>query len=291
MRLEDFLDKLGIHHKGAGQDPHATEGWIQIQCPWCDTGTGKHHLGISVRTLWSSCWKCGPHSLLEVLSEITGEPERSFSKALGSVDRIGTWTGPKKRGKLVVPQGVGPLRNAHKRYLRLVRGLDPDDIQRLWGVQGISVSTRSLSWRLWIPITLHGETVSWTTRALSDTGMRYLSAPPHEESVSHKSLLFGEDYLRHAVVVCEGPFDVFKIGPGAAAVLGTTYTRAQVLRMARYPLRIVCFDKEPEAQQRARTLCRELGPFDGRTWNVILDSKDPGSATDREIRRLRKWIE
>ena len=43
--------------------------------------------------------------------------------------------------------------------------------------------------------------------------------------------------------------------------LGVGYSRAQLLRISKYPLRAVCFDSEPAAQERARQLCEELGDF------------------------------
>jgi hypothetical protein len=51
----------------------------------------------------------------------------------------------------------------------------------------------------------------------------------------------------------------------------------------------VCFDGEPEAQARARTLARTLSLYPGVTWNVKLESgEDPATADQEEIKELRK---
>ena len=105
----------------------------------------------------------------------------------------------------------------------------------------------------------------------------------------HKSVLYGADHARHAVVVCEGPIDCWAIGPGAVATLGTAYTQAQALALARYPVRAVCYDAEPDAQRRAARLCQTLAAFDGTTVNVVLETgKDAAAASKAEVAELRK---
>ena len=86
----------------------------------------------------------------------------------------------------------------------------------------------------------------------------------------------------------EGPTDCWKIGAGAVCTFGLAWTPAQLARIASYPTRVICFDNEEEAQKQARVLCAELEPFPGRTINVCLEAKDPGSAQKEEIQCLRK---
>jgi hypothetical protein len=192
-------------------------------------------------------------------------------------------------GRLQIPKGVGELLPAHRKYL-CSRGYDPDEIVRIWGVQGIGMAMK-LSWRLFIPITLEKRVVSWTTRAIrKDAEMRYISASLEEESVSHKTLLYGADKAKHAVCAVEGPMDVWKIGPGAVGLLGIGHKRSQVERLSRFLVRGVCFDNEPKAQERARKLVNDLSVFPGQTFNIVLDSKDPGEATDKELRQVRRAL-
>lgn len=62
----------------------------------------------------------------------------------------------------------------------------------------------------------------------------------------------------------------------------------QVKKMAAYPSRVVCFDSEPRAQDRARELCEALSIHPGRTVRIEIDSPDPGSASKKEVARLRR---
>jgi len=166
--------------------------------------------------------------------------------------------------------------------------LDPEQIQERWGVRAIGLAP-NLAWRLWIPIHLHGEVVSWTTRSIGDKGTRYISAAPDQEAVPHRELLYGEDRAGHAVVVCEGPVDVWRLGPGAVATMGVGYTPAQVERISHHTLRVICFDGEMAAQRRAGRLADELVGFPGKTVVVELESgKDVAEADEEEIKQLRK---
>jgi hypothetical protein len=225
--------------------------------------------------------------LVDALAEASGAPHAKVRALLTGLLRDARVRDERPRGKLVIPKGVGPMLPAHRNYLK-GRGLDPDAVARLWGVQGIGMAPR-LAWRLWIPIHRHGKTVSWTTRALYDSKLRYLNAKPDEEALPAKSLLYGADLARHAVAVQEGPLDAWAVGPGAVATLGVGHTKEQVLEMAKFPVRVIVFDAEPEAQRRARRLAADLSCFPGVTHNVTWESgKDASRCDPAEVAEFRR---
>jgi hypothetical protein len=134
-----------------------------------------------------------------------------------------------------------------------------------------------------------GAQVSWTTRAIGDrVEQRYISASAEEESVNIKHCVYGRDLCHHSVVIVEGPADAWAVGPGAGALFGTAFSQAQVNSLIDIPHRIVCFDSSPDAQARAEELAHQLSCFPGVTENAILDAKDPGCASAKEIALLRK---
>jgi hypothetical protein len=216
----------------------------------------------------------------------------SYAQVKYLLDNLETAYFEKKKplGTLVIPTGIKKLQSAHKFYLEN-RGFDWEEIERVWKIWGISIASR-LSWRIWIPIHYHGEIVSWTTRSISYNPKvtRYVSAGENEEAMPHKDLLYGEDFARHAIIVNEGPFNAWRIGPGAVATFGSGYSIKQLERIAKYPVRAICFDNEPEAQKRARKLVNDLSVFPGETYNVILDKKDAADESKENISRLRREI-
>jgi len=290
MQFTQVLDQLGIAYKQVGEDHHARQGWVQIECPWCGKGTGKHHFGFSLSHGNGNCYKCGRHRTGDTLSEATGRSLRYCLDLLRGFTRLGKPDRTKALGRLSIPPNVGSMLPAHLQYLRK-RGFDPQETARLWDVQGIGISAE-LSWRLYIPIHLHGKVVSWTTRAVGRFGKRYVSASSHDEIVSHKSILYGGDYVRNVAIVCEGPTDVWRIGPGAVATLGLNYTPSQELELGKIPVRVICFDREKEAQKRAHRLARLLAAMPGETVVASLESgEDVASADLSEIAEFREqWL-
>lgn len=288
----NFREILSEHNVAIGPmiHYHVRQGWIQFDCPYCSPDTQGWYMGYSIDGNFLNCWRCGGRPLTNTLQMLTGLSYAEIKTMLGSFEheRIER---PKPKGKLVIPKGVCDLRTAHKKYIEEHRRFDCEEMQHLWKIQGIGVASR-LSWRIWIPIHYHGEVVSWTTRSISHDPdiARYISASEDEESMPHKELLYGEDFARHAVIVQEGIFDAWRIGPGAVATFGLGYSEKQVERISKYSIRAICFDNEREAQRRARKLADDLSVFPGETFNVVLDKKDADEESRENIKRLRKEI-
>ncbi len=284
----ETLTRFDVPFRTSDQDTHATAGWVQVECPYCEKGSGKFHLGINLLNHATNCYKCGRHSTVGVLVELTGQPYAICRQLLEEVGkapgRLIRTTEPS--GRLRIPFGVEALRRPHRTYLE-GRGFNPDYIAQMWEVQGISIAPR-LGWRLWIPIHRQGRIVSWTTRAIGNDKVRYKSAPVQDEAIPARHLLYGSDYVRHSVIVCEGPTDVWRIGPGAVATMGIQYSREQMLLLAEYPVRAICFDKGRIAQRQSEKLVHELLGFPGETYAIEIETgQDVADAEQGEIDAIR----
>lgn len=294
MELEALLNEHRIPFKRGGEHRNVRHNWVGVDCPWCGTRE-KFHLGIHCRTLACVCWQCGSHSLYSFFLECCSQDRQqawALTKAATSAKQaaaVTRWAEDAAPGTLKLPDALRGLCAAHKRYLR-DRGFSPKRLVNDWGIQGIGLSAR-YAWRLFIPIHYQGSIVSWTTRAIGDGNEpKYLNAPPSDEAMPAKRLLYGEDFATNAIVVVEGPADAWRIGHGAVAVLGVNVSLSQIKRISRYPVRAICFDNESRAQRRAQQLATSLSLLPGVTMNVNLDSADPGSASVKEIKRLRKHV-
>ena len=286
MNLESVLEQLAIPFKRAGESPHVSAGWVGIECPYCGIGTGKYGMGLNLSSFAVNCWKCGKHRLFSTLRICARIDERTLGETLRGLkpDRPAERTlGP---SKAVLPPGVGPLLGFHRKFIQ-ERGLDPTEVIETWRIQGIGQSSTRYAWSLFIPAILDDEVVSWTTRSIGSQ-KRYDSAPSTCEKIPIKEMLYGEHLAGNAVIVCEGPIDAWAIGPGGVATCGVAITDAQIIRIAKYPLRVICFDRELEAQRRAEEVCRMLAPFPGQTLNLELSGKDASRSPKKEIYQVRK---
>jgi hypothetical protein len=290
MTPEEICREYNIPFRQAGEDNNVREGFIGLHCPYCGRPDDKFYLGWNLARRFMSCWSCGFIPAAKALAELAGIPFGKARSLLGEMEPA-EWETDRAalRGRYVEPPRVTTMLMPHHKYLQ-GRGLNSEQVERLWGVGGIGIAER-LQWRLFIPILYRGERVSWTTRTIGTGEPRYISAPAECERISAKQILYGGDYVRHTAIVCEGPFDVWAVGPGAVGLSGIGFSAAQVLALSKIPNRVVCFDAEPAAQLRARQLVDQLAPFNGRTWNAVLDAKDPAAAGEKEIRALRKFLE
>jgi hypothetical protein len=284
MKFTEILDQYNIpqapeHHR------HGTEGWVQFDCPFCGPNSQRFHMGFHLISGHVNCWKCGGKNLFEVLREITGGTHKHVHQLISDLDSVIVPLEEPLR-HLELPPGLHPLGVLHRQYLTK-RGLIPNEIETLWKVQATPIYGR-MPWRLFIPIHHQGRLVSWTSRAIGNSKRRYISAKSHQELIPHKHLLYGADFARHTAIVVEGPVDVWKIGPGAVATFGTSYTKKQFTHLLEFPRRVICFDNEPLAQRQAKHLCYELAAFPGETLNLILDGKDPAETSAKKIKKIRK---
>lgn len=291
MTFTDILQENHIEFLEEGHH-HCRPGWVQLDCPFCGKNSQRWHMGYNLQKGYVHCWKCGKHRLGETLAELLDIDIKKAMDLLRGMRRDDSPVVEKKRGELKLPSGLAPLLPAHRRYLK-GRGFDPDEVVKLWGVQGIGIASR-YAWRLFIPIDYQGETVSFTTRAISeDAELRYQSASAGEEAMDHKELLYGEDQCRHACCLVEGPITAWAGGYGFAATCGTGFKLAQLARFAKFPVRGICFDAEPAAQRRAREVLEQMSVFPGETLNFVLDhGKDLASndATRKEALLIRKTL-
>jgi hypothetical protein len=297
--MEEILKELGVdlapedHH-------HCTPNYLQTDCPKCSPGSKKYRLGIH-RSGWrASCWVCGRLPLVEMLALLA--PQSSLNDLQSMLKGIvGVYPSPDQNNRFegqviaknrplntVKPIGCGQLLPIHKRFLER-RHFDPPLLIRDWEIEGIGLSDK-YSWRLFIPVLLDKKLVSWTTRSCNhDHAIRYRSAESHQESIPHKSLLYGEDRCGTTCIVVEGPLDVWTLGKGSTCTFGIAYTADQILRIARFPIRIICYDNEPQAQKQAVKLCNELSIFPGTTLNVVFETgKDPSRAKKQEVQEFTK---
>lgn len=287
MTLLQFLKRYRIPFKQAGEHHHVRGDFVGVDCPFC-RALG-YHLGLNERARSANCWRCGRHDYGKALRKLTGAPWEEIAKQVPGRPQKPS-EGPRRPARVRTPPGVGPLQEAHRRYLE-GRGFDPDQIVRLWEVQGIGISAQ-LPWRLWIPVFLSGTLVSWTTRAIGDTGVRYISARPDQEAVPLRRLVYGADYVRQAVIVCEGPTDVWRIGPGAVCTFGVGWSLEQRDWLAKVPVRVIAFDSEVRTYRRADQLARSLSSTGGCTCIVSLETGDDvASASPEEVAELRqRWL-
>lgn len=293
MDFETILEEFHVPSDASGRGKNR-EGWINFQCPWCGRDP---YMGYCVSSRALSCWNCGRQPLGETIQLLTGLTMPEVWKLVGQIPRPDYI--PKQlrpRGKLELPSGLVTLSKC-KPVLQYLEGrkFDVKKLETIWNIQAINFLGGVLAWRVFIPVYELGEVVTWQTRRITNVEPRYHAAKPSQSVVPIEETLYGIDFCRNSVILVEGCPDVWAIGPGAVDAFGTRIGSSQFDRLAKFPLRVVCFNTsvpgkdESAAEYRAVQLCRRLSVFDGVTKRVQLESgNDAASADPTEIEELRR---
>jgi DNA primase len=192
---------------------------------------------------------------------------------------------------LTYPPDLGPLHPAHRYYL-LKRDFNPESLAEQWGLRGIGPKGGRWAWRIFIPIyNRSGAEVSYTSRAIgSRANPRYLTLENEDSLENPRSLLYGEQKAIDRIIVVEGPSDVWRLGNGAVATMGTSWTAEQATKIARFKWRFILFDNERPAQHAAQKLAAEVAAAPGTTEIVTGLGTDPGDLTSDEVLKLRREL-
>jgi DNA primase len=181
----------------------------------------------------------------------------------------------------------------HQRYL-LDRQFDPFKIEQEWGIKGTNHIDPYYKFRIIAPIWFNNQIVSYQARDI--TGQQnppYRACRPEDEVMSHKDVLYGNDFARGtSIVVVEGITDAWRLGAGAVATFGVKWTVAQAMKIVQHPYWnkvFILYDPDDAGQAGGVALFHFLRGFmDNVELLEMSGFSDPGSMPDSEARYLMR---
>lgn len=309
MNIIELLDEYGIEYWEQGKN--VSSGWINIQCifPGCDDPS--NHLGIRLRDLKVTCWKCGEHSIIDLLREVadlTYEEAKRLRKSLAAERADPPLTEKAssvyKSGKASLPQESSThFPKLHLDYLRS-RGFKPRQLIKKYSLQAVHTIGK-YKFRVIIPVKLNGRLVTFTSRDVTGKqDIPYLSASPSEGTMNIKHTVYNIDSLREGAdaILCEGPADVWKLGNGSCSLFGVKHTMQQIkmLGQKRIATLFIIFDSfkydedgrkvpDKDGLKSGRYFARLMVPLVKRVEIIRLsDRPDPGELTLTEVEILKE---
>lgn len=300
-----LLEDLNVPCWDEGKN--CSPGRINIQCPFCDDHSNHGSFGLSKGDY--QCWRCkGGHPVkaLSLAARIPMDSARQliqkYSHGFNPYLQVEQET--KSNVKSITLPGA-PIKAPHKKYLE-GRGFDPEELEFYHGILGTDMVGNwqgiDFRYRVIIPVyDVWGNLCTFQGRDYTGKQeLRYKCCPVDKAVVHHKHLLYGAELARNKdrIVVVEGVFDQWRMGPGAVATFGTSLTREQVNLLSLWKEVIFLFDPEPEAQEHAREYARDIAAC-GNYVEVCaaelgLDAKgnprDPGDLTPAEAKDIMKEL-
>lgn len=293
FQFERFASEYRIPtFAGRGDKFHVRDGWIGAKCPQC----GSQHLGFNTDRGYFSCWMCGILRIVDVIQWLTNASKDKAWEIRWKFDseqrRVRIATGARPRS-LQAPPGLEVLSDRHLRYLRTQRGLErPRAVAREWDLMGTGHLSGKWSWRVVGPIRNDkGGIVAYVGRSIMKLKAKYQMTDRSKCLEDPNGLLYGIHKAKgDSVIIVEGPGDVWKLGPGAVATLGKNWRRLQANRLRQFKRRFVMYDPDPEAQQKAQELAEWLSMYPGETEVVDGLPSDPGSLSEKMVRKIRREL-
>lgn len=278
-------------------------GWINCNCPFCDTKETSFNLGFNPAGNYYHCWKSKHnYSLQEVLSILLNIPIASVNEVLKDYAGVGEIIPEKKKSKIkYLELPTDTFTPAERKYLKS-RGFSPKYLNEKYNIVGGGISG-DWKFRIIIPVYFNGKLMSWTGRSiLSKEKLKQLEIPRYknlaiEKSVKNiKELFFNLDNCKgKEVVLTEGAFDVLRFDGNAICSMGTELTEGQVSLLAeRFEKVFILFDNEPEAQEKARKFGLQLSSI-GLEVEIVdaygdFEKNDMGECSREEINQIKKFI-
>lgn len=289
-----YLKTKGIPFYTEGKN--VSPGWIGIKCLWC--GDKSNHLGINLKSKIIKCWKCKHKgSVLNLVQKLElcswSEAEKIAENYFEYyIPEAPSSFKPKIKPEDVIPKEVlkDPL-EIHTNYLKS-RNFNPSEIIREYKILFTHHRGR-LKFRIVIPIIMDHLVVGYTARDVTEKAeLRYISSGKDEYLVDPDSVFYNIDTVSDAAIVVEGCTDVWRMGPGACATLGTEFNNHHIFALLQKGVKRVfwLYDSESEAQALAEKGANMLSVVVPHVEKICLEEGDPGSLSPEEAMYLKRQL-
>ena len=286
---------------------NVSPGWIGVTCCFCDDHS--NHMGINVNSKNFSCWLCHEKGNIKelVMAIDSCDEEDAYAilrdyredglnnnnnpPALPPMAEVSQRNRP-PTGSILPPQIINKWPTKHLSYL-YKRGFKPvrKYIQKY---KLLPVYTAGIyRMRIIIPIYNMGKLVNFTARDITGkTDLRYKHCPNNQAIIPRRELLYNIDNVPgDTIILVEGPTDVWKIGNGAVASMGTEVTDQQIdiIKERGFKNIFVLFDKG--AAEVANRVAKRLAFLVDRVEIITLvDEDDPGCMCDQTTNAIRSLL-
>lgn len=298
MDIIELLEDEGIQYWTSGKN--VAKGHVNVQCPYCDDAS--NHLGINFRNLKVRCWRCGPHNITRLLTDLFNYDYHRAKQVVQSLGADGmpplnveTSSVPPRGGNstVLLPQeSTTHFPKIHLEYLRS-RGFPPRRTIRKHKLRAV-YNLGNYKFRIVIPVYMNRRLVSFTARDI--TGYQeppYKMASEYESIVARTHLVYNIDSVPTGgdAMLVEGPMDVMKLGDGAVCFFGIKHNIGQILEIKRKQIRnlFIIFDNDAAGRNAAKLLAPILAPIIKRRLEVVTLHKipDPGAMPVEDAMSLK----
>ena len=291
MDIIEYLQSRGIDYieegKNVGPDV------VNINCPFCSDPS--YHLSVHLTKPVFSCWRCKTQGhISKLIYHFEGK------KAPFVLDKL-SYIAAHIRSRSLTHEHGKELRSsvkltntAQKSLFQLhsdwleSRNFNPEYIFNKYRLMCVG-PTSKLKYRLIIPIYLNRRFVAYIARDVTNRAeLRYIAGKNEDCVVPVKHTLYNYDNAKDTAIVVEGATDVWRIGDGAIATLGTVFTSQQIFLLGKFTRVFIMYDAE--AQGVGEKLVHQASSVVPFVELIEMSEGDPADMTEEEVRSLRREL-
>lgn len=292
--IKSYLQSRGIKVHTSGKN--LSEGWIGIQCPWCQDKS--NHMGINIRSKIYKCWVCkrkGPSTNIVMTTERCSEEDAQEIMEhfvdVSSPWMLKTIDKPKYTGPIWPPGCTEKFPDPHLAYLRS-RNFIPEVVIPKYKLKAC-YNIGEYKFRIIIPIIMDNRVVAFTSRSIDkNVELRYKTIRKEIALMQPDHWVYNIDSVKDTVMIVEGPTDVWRLGDGVVSFLGTEGYNGQIYELKRRGIKkaIIMFDAEKQATDLAEKIGVNLDLLGISTEIVYLMNGDPAELSQEEGQNLKQEI-
>jgi DNA primase len=293
-----WLEYLGIEYYTKGSN--VGKGWIGINCPFCSDGDTGNHLGIREENKVIKCFRCKTKgNIITLIKKLQGE--KQLSKTLKRFTNGNSHTNLPKHhtNTLFCSECVLPKKSTtkilvqHGNYLKN-RKYSPKKLYEKYNLHSVNICPY---WghRIIIPIYNRKKLITFIGRDITGTAkIRYKACPKEKSVIDTKGLIYNLHTATDRLILVEGVTDVWRIGNGCGAIMGTEFDNRQILHIINSNIKevFILFDNDVVGKQAAKIWGAALSAFIS-TYIInleIFNIEDPDDLEINDVNNLRKEI-
>ena len=299
-----YLRSKGIKYWERGKN--ISQDWIAVKCLWCDDPS--NHLGIHATRGTINCHRCPiKGTVFRLVMKLERCNYETAIKVLTTFNRFrssATYPLPSKRSSKYERLGesdsqidvlsrfnfVDDMLPVHESFLK-DRYFDPIHLIDKFKIKFCG-PIGDYRLRVIVPVYDRGKCISFTARdATGNAYAPYLNCPNDKSIIDIRDTVYNINHAESPdVIIVEGVTDVWRIGDNSVATFGIKYTSMQVLTLTQYRRCFILYDAEPQAQEQAHKLGKDLSTVVNEVIILELENGDPADMSEDDVKSLRKQV-
>lgn len=231
--VKDFLERQNIFYRERG--PGVKKGNIIIHCPYCGSEDVGEHLGISLSNGVWGCWRNDSHrnrDLAILLTKLIGISYNQARELIGKkykevnldlFDELSSDNYFKKKERknsliktLLLLKDFREFKGSFSiPYRNYLHNRNFDRIWKLVDIYQLRYAiTGDYKCRLIFPVYFNNQLVTWTSRAIYNSKLRYKTLSDEKSSINIKNTIYNYDRANKGgkvLFIVEGPIDTIKM--------------------------------------------------------------------------------